>query len=78
MGQAVKGLWSWFISKTGAAQGGGGVDFSNSSIALDIGGGIYGALQVAVNSGDQWLGNNGKYYSTSWGGNQYTGVVQVL
>ena len=23
--------------------------------------------------GDQWLGNNGKYYNKSWGGNKWTG-----
>ena len=52
---------------------GGGVNFDNSDIALDIGGGIYGGLRTAVTPGDQWLGNNGKYYNKSWGGNQYTG-----
>jgi hypothetical protein len=26
-----------------------------------------------VVSGDYWLGKNGKYYSNTWGGNQYTG-----
>ena len=57
----------------GVVQGGGGVDFSNSSLALDIGGGIYGGLQGLTSSQDYWLGKNGKYYSNSWGGNQYTG-----
>ena len=55
------------------AQGGGGVNYSNSSIALDIGGGIYGGLQGLTSSQGYWLGKNGKYYSNSWGGNQYTG-----
>jgi hypothetical protein len=55
------------------ANSGGGIDFSNSSLALDIGGGIYGGLQGLTSSQGYWLGNNGKYYSTSWGGNQYTG-----
>jgi RHS repeat-associated protein len=52
---------------------GGGSNFDNSSIALDIGGGIFGAFQGLTASQGQWLGNNGKYYSSSWGGNQYTG-----
>jgi hypothetical protein len=39
--------------------------WDNSKLALDIGGGIYGALQTAVNHGDKWLGKNGKYYNTS-------------
>ncbi len=53
--------------------GGGGANFDNSNLALDIGGGIYGGLRTAVTPGDQWLGNNGKYYNKSYGGNQYTG-----
>ena len=55
------------------AQSGGGVDFSNSSLALDIGGEIFGGLQGLTSSKGYWLGKNGKYYSNSWGGNQYTG-----
>ena len=54
-----------------AAQGNGGWD--NSELALEIGGGMYGALRAATTPGNQWLGNNGKYYNNSWGGNQYTG-----
>ena len=50
-----------------------GNNFSNSSFALDISGGIYGVLQGLTSSQGYWLGKNGKYYSTSWGGNQYTG-----
>jgi RHS repeat-associated protein len=50
-----------------------GANFDNSNLALDIGGGIYGGLRTTVTPGDQWLGNNGKYYNKSWGGNQYTG-----
>jgi RHS repeat-associated protein len=63
---------SWLTSKFGKAQGG-GIDFTKSNLALDIGGGLYGALQGLTSSQGCWLGNNGKYYSTSWGGNQYTG-----
>ncbi|MBU1009474.1 MAG: hypothetical protein KKD74_04985, partial [Bacteroidetes bacterium] len=59
--------------ENGETPSGGGANFDNSSLALDIGGGIYGGLRTAVTSGDQWLGNNGKYYNKSWGGNQYTG-----
>ena len=51
----------------------GGGNFDNSNLALDIGEGIYAGLRTAVTPGDQWLGNNGKYYNKSWGGNQYTG-----
>jgi hypothetical protein len=50
----------------------GGV-WSNSKLSLDIGGGIFGALETTVRPGDLWLGKNGKYYNNSWGGNQYTG-----
>ena len=50
-----------------------GANFDNSSLALDIGGGIYGGLRTAVTPGNQWLGTNGKYYNNSWGGNRYTG-----
>lgn len=60
------------IDEGGMAQSGGG-GWDNSKLALDIGGGIYGALQTTVRPGDQWLGKNGKYYNNSWGGNQYTG-----
>ncbi len=52
---------------------GGGSDFSNSKLALGTGGLLYGLGETAVTPGSQWLGNNGKYYSKSWGGNQYTG-----
>ncbi|MFN5867615.1 MAG: RHS repeat domain-containing protein, partial [Candidatus Kapaibacterium sp.] len=48
-------------------------DISNSSLTLDIAGGIYGGLQGLTSSQGYWLGKNGKYYSNSWGGNQYTG-----
>ncbi|MBA0883037.1 hypothetical protein [Flavobacterium undicola] len=47
--------------------------WGNSSTILDIGAGIYGALETTATPGDQWLGKNGKYYNNSWGGNQYTG-----
>jgi len=50
-----------------------GGSWNNSKLALDIGGGIYGALQTTVRPGDQWLGKNGKYYNNSWWGNQFTG-----
>jgi hypothetical protein len=61
------------FGQNGHAESGRDVDFSNSSIVLDISGGIYGGLQGLTASQGYWLGNNGKYYSTSWGGNQYTG-----
>lgn len=50
-----------------------GANFDNSSLAIDIGGGIFGGLSKAVTPGDKWLGINGKYYANSWGGNQHTG-----
>ena len=40
---------------------------------MDVGGGLYGAAQGLIAPDGQWLGNNGKYYSTSWGGNGATG-----
>ena len=52
------------------AQSNGG---DNSNLALDIGGGIYGGLQGLAASQGKWLGENGKYYNNSWGGNQYAG-----
>ena len=57
----------------GGANKGGGIDFSNSKLVLDIGGGIYGGLQGMTSSQGKWLGKNGKYYNNSWGGNRYTG-----
>jgi len=48
-------------------------DFSNANMALTVGGAIYGAMEGATASQGYWLGENGKYYSQKWGGNQYTG-----
>ncbi|MFA9192505.1 hypothetical protein AAGV28_14095 [Flavobacterium sp. FZUC8N2.13] len=53
--------------------GGGKDKEGNTSTILDIGGGIFGALETTATPGNQWLGKNGKYYNNSWGGNQYTG-----
>ncbi|UBM60048.1 hypothetical protein LAG90_05235 [Marinilongibacter aquaticus] len=47
--------------------------WDKSKYTLDIGGGIYGALETASAPSNQWLGKNGKYYDKLWGGNQYTG-----
>lgn len=47
--------------------------FDGTKSALDYAGGFYGAFGTAVAPGNQWLGKNGKYYNSSWGGNQYTG-----
>ena len=47
--------------------------FDGTKSALDYAGGFYGAFGTAVGPGNQWLGKNGKYYNSSWGGNQYTG-----
>src|SRR5690625_3915382 len=52
---------------------GGNYDWGNAKTTLDYTGGVFGALNTAVRPGNQWLGKNGKYYSNSWGGNQYTG-----
>ena len=49
------------------------MNWNNSKLALDIGGGTYRALGDLTSSQGQWLGKNGKYYNNSWGGNQYTG-----
>ena len=38
-------------------------------------GAVYGAAQLYFTpAADLWRGTNGKYYSTSWGGNQFTGA----
>lgn len=47
-------------------------DFSNSNLALTIGGGIYGAMEGATVGQGYWLGENGRYYRMDWGGNQHT------
>lgn len=54
---------------------GGMPDFSNSSIALTLGGAVYGAMEGATAGNGYWLGQNGKYYTnmTGRGPNQYTG-----
>jgi len=59
------------VSSTKATANQGGL--SNAGTATDIAGGLYGAAGRLVLNGDQWLGKNGKYYSTDWGGNGYTG-----
>ena len=56
-----------------AQANGGMTDFSNSNHALNIGSGIYGAMEGLTSSQGYWLGENGKYYKTSWGGNGATG-----
>jgi RHS repeat-associated protein len=48
-------------------------NFEYAKNVLDMGGGVYGALQSATVTGDSWLGKNGQYYNSSWGGNQHTG-----
>ena len=50
-------------------------DFSNLNHALNIGSGIYGAMQGLTSSQGYWLGKNGKYYEgfSGRGPNQYTG-----
>jgi RHS repeat-associated protein len=74
--------WVWMggsdpFSYQQAGHGGPGprgmTDFTNSNWALTIGGGIFGAMEGATASQGYWLGQNGKYYSERWGGNQYTG-----
>lgn len=57
------------------AQNGGMTDFSNSNLALTVGGGIYGAMEGATAGEGYWVGKNGKYYTnmTGRGPNQYTG-----
>ncbi|ELR68096.1 hypothetical protein C900_01156 [Fulvivirga imtechensis AK7] len=56
-------------------QSGGMTDFSNSNHALNIGAGIYGAMEGLTSSQGYWLGKNGKYYEgfSGRGPNQYTG-----
>ena len=55
------------------AANGGGDWTGRAGNILTVTGGTFGALKTTVTPGDSWLGNNGKYYSKNWGGNQYTG-----
>jgi RHS repeat-associated protein len=57
----------------GTAQQGEVTDFTNSNWALEVGGGVFGAMEGATVGQGYWLGKNGKYYPERWGGNQYTG-----
>ncbi|WP_202927936.1 DUF6443 domain-containing protein [Cyclobacterium roseum] len=50
-----------------------GADLSRVNLALTISGGLYGGLEGLATSQGFWLGQNEKYYSARWGGNQYTG-----
>ncbi|MEN0083018.1 RHS repeat-associated core domain-containing protein, partial [Flavobacterium lindanitolerans] len=70
--QTIKGVsfTSFFSDRSGYATP---IDLNNIGLALDITGGTFGALETTVASKNQWLGKNGKYYKSSWGGNQYTG-----
>ncbi|WP_370033546.1 RHS repeat-associated core domain-containing protein [Flavobacterium sp. 28YEA47A] len=61
---------SFFSDRSGYATP---IDLNNIGLALDITGGTFGALETTVAPKNQWLGKNGKYYKSSWGGNQYTG-----
>jgi len=47
--------------------------FDGTKSALDIGGALYGGAGILTNPSGYWLDKNGKYYNSSWGGNQYTG-----
>jgi len=58
------------VTATRTSEGG---TWDNSKLALEIGGGVYGAMEGLTSSQGQWVGTNGKYYNNSWGGNQYTG-----
>jgi RHS repeat-associated protein len=66
-----------FNNVANQGQGWGEDVLSDASTATDIAGGLYGAAGKAVYNGSQWAGNNGKYYSINWGGNQYTGARSV-
>jgi hypothetical protein len=46
----------------------------HANTALDISGGLMESFERTVRpGGGKWLGNNGRYYNDSWGGNGYTG-----
>jgi hypothetical protein len=56
------------------------VDYWNTNVfmgrtetAFSVGGYIYEGLEKLTYSNGYWLGKNGKYYKTYWGGNQHTG-----
>ncbi|MFN5866498.1 MAG: hypothetical protein ACK45R_05830, partial [Candidatus Kapaibacterium sp.] len=48
-------------------------DIENLKFGLEVFGATNGLLQRLSASKGQWLGKNGRYYASSWGGNQHTG-----
>ena len=67
-------IWKPTSSYSGYATNGGGSDWTDrAGYSLTGSGMAFNALKTTVSPGDMWLGNNGKYYSNTWGGNQYTG-----
>jgi hypothetical protein len=62
-----------YTETVSVGNGSSGIDFDYTGHAINFGGGILGVLEGLSASNGYWLGNNGKYYSTSWGGNRYTG-----
>jgi len=51
-----------------------GSQFMNGlSVSLTVAGTFSGLKEYSNEIGGQWRGKNGKWYSTSWGGNQWTG-----
>lgn len=46
---------------------------NNLNVGLTTGETLYRAAERSVVNNGHWAGKNGKYYSISWGGNQYTG-----
>jgi|GEM_PF-1943332 len=63
--------WLSVVDNAASSQGG---DWTNRAGNIStVTGGTFKALENTVVTGDRWLGANGKYYSTSWGGNQWTG-----
>ncbi len=61
------------IGRSLGAQQGNMTDCTNSNWALEVAGGVFGAMEGFTASQGHWLGKNGKYYPERWGGNQYTG-----
>jgi RHS repeat-associated protein len=47
---------------------------NRTSNTLHVGSDIYNTLGKLSASEGYWLGNNGKYYKKTWGGNQWTGA----
>ena len=74
---AIGGEWGTSLCTIGMDalnHNGGWIDFlDGTSDILGVGSDIFTGLEKMTVTKGYWLGKNGKYYSSSWGGNGYTG-----